>query len=109
MATILDVNDSNFESEVLQSQVPVVVKFYLSWSGPCRVLDYTVSKMANSYEGSVKFVKLDIEKNLYVSDRYRIMSVPALMKFENGERIARTREHAPITEVSIVADLNLYS
>ncbi|WP_428666177.1 thioredoxin family protein [Runella sp.] len=101
-----EVTDNNFEAEVLQSQVPVVVFFYMTWAGPCKVLNPIVLELENSHQGRVKFVKLDIEANVEVRSRYGVKSVPFLMKFENGEQQSQTRRQIS-GKFDIIHDLSL--
>ncbi|WP_438005631.1 thioredoxin [Sorangium sp. So ce321] len=78
--------DQNFESEVLQSSVPVLVDFTATWCGPCRALAPIVDKIADDFQGRVKVAKLDIDNAPDTTRKYGVRSVPTVMVFERGEK-----------------------
>jgi thioredoxin 1 len=80
-----DVTDQNFESEVINADVPTLVDFWAPWCGPCRMVAPIVEELAGEYEGRVKFVKLNTDENPAVSGRYGIRSIPTLLVFKDGE------------------------
>lgn len=82
---VISVNDGEFETEVLKSNVPVVVDFYADWCGPCYAIAPTIEALSHEFEGKVKFVKVDVDVNQEVASRYEIMSIPTIMMFENGK------------------------
>lgn len=84
MAEII-VTDSTFDQEVLKSETPVLVDFWATWCGPCRMLAPTVAKIAEEQEGKVKVVKVDVDECPETAVKYRISSIPTLMVFVNGE------------------------
>lgn len=79
------VTDGNFESEVLQSDVPVLVDFYADWCGPCKMIGPVVEQLAGEYEGKAKIVKLDVDANQATAQNYRVMSIPTLLVFKGGQ------------------------
>ncbi len=83
---VLEINDQNFEKEVVQSQTPVVVDFWAPWCGPCRMLAPVTEKLADTYTGKVKFCKINVDENPQTSTRYRIMSIPTLVFFKGGQQ-----------------------
>jgi thioredoxin 1 len=85
MANVLDVNDKNWESEVLNSEVPVLVDCWAPWCGPCRALAPTVDAVAAEMDGKVKVVKLNTDEAGPLAGRYGVMSIPVLMLFKGGQ------------------------
>ena len=83
------VNVNNFESEVLKAETPVLVDFWATWCGPCRMLAPTVSAIAEKYAGKVKVCKVDIDENIPLAEKYGIEVIPTLILFEKGEIKAR--------------------
>ena len=77
-------NADNFESEVLRSELPVLVDFWATWCGPCRMLAPTIAKIAEEKAGVVKVCKLDVDEVPTIAARYGISSIPTLMVFVNG-------------------------
>ena len=85
MANIPLVGDENFDQEVVQSELPVLVDFWAIWCGPCKMVEPSVEALAKEYEGKQKVVKMDVDKNPSVPARFRIRSIPTLLLFKNGE------------------------
>lgn len=84
-ATTVELTDSNFENEVLSSDVPVLVDFWAEWCGPCKKIGPVVDELADEYGGKLKVGKVNVDDNSEVSMKYQIRSIPALMIFKNGE------------------------
>lgn len=89
MAEPIEVNESNFQAEVLQSPIPVVVDFWATWCGPCRAIAPIVHEIANELEGTAKVVKLNVDESQDISIEYGVRSIPTLIFFKNGEEINR--------------------
>ena len=83
------VDDAGFEREVLQSDVPVVLDFWAEWCPPCRALAPTFEELAGRYAGAVKFLKLNVDENSGVPQRYGIKGIPTLIFFEGGQEAER--------------------
>ena len=81
---VIPVNETDFDSAVLRSDVPVFVDFYADWCGPCNMIAPTIEALSEEYDGKVKFVKINVDKNQQLAMRYDIMSIPTGMLFENG-------------------------
>jgi thioredoxin 1 len=89
MGNVLELNDSTFETEVVNASVPVLVDFWATWCGPCRKLGPVVDEIAETYEGKVKFVKVNVEESLETAKKYSISGLPSLLVFKNGEAVER--------------------
>jgi thioredoxin 1 len=89
-AGIIEINDGNFEDEVLRSSSPVVVDFWAPWCGPCRMIAPITEKLAKEYEGRVKFCKLNADENRQASEKYQVMSIPTLLFFRDGEAVGES-------------------
>ena len=83
-------NDSNFETEVLKYKGPVMVDFWATWCGPCRMLGPVVEEIAREYAGKVKVCKLNVDEGTDTSSKYRITSIPTIIFFKDGEVVGQT-------------------
>jgi thioredoxin 1 len=81
---IMDINDSNFEKEVLQSEKPVMVDFWAPWCGPCKAIGPVVETLAGDYDGKVKFAKCNVDDNPITPSKYGIKAIPTLIFFKGG-------------------------
>jgi len=81
---VIQVNENEFNSAVLQSNVPVFVDFYADWCGPCRIIAPTIESLSQEYEGKMKFVKINVDDNQDLAAKYDILSIPTSVLFTNG-------------------------
>lgn len=82
---IKNITDAEFEVEVLQSTVPVVVDFSAPWCGPCKTLMPILEELDSQYQGTVKFIKINIEENPLIAQKQNVRSIPTLQYYKNGE------------------------
>ncbi len=87
MASAVAVTDASFETDVLQSEVPVLVDFWAPWCGPCRMVAPVVDEIAEQYAGKLKVVKLNTDDNPNVASQFGIRSIPTLMIFKGGSKV----------------------
>jgi thioredoxin 1 len=83
--TILEFTDQNFETDVIQSELPVLVDFWAEWCQPCRMLTPTIEELANEYEGRLKVGKVDVDNNREVALKFGVMNIPTVFIFKGGE------------------------
>lgn len=81
----MHLTDDNFENEVLKSNVPVLIDFWATWCGPCRVIAPSIEELANEYGGKAKIAKLDVDNNQRTAMQYGIRSIPTILIFKNGQ------------------------
>lgn len=77
--------ESNFETEVLQSDIPVLVDFFAEWCGPCKMMAPVVEKMAEKYDGKMKIGKVNIDEEASIAQQYRVVSIPTFVMFKDGK------------------------
>jgi thioredoxin 1 len=100
------INEQNFNKEVLQSEMPVMVDFWAVWCGPCKVLGPIVAEIAKDYEGKVKVGKVNVDENNQLASQYGIMSIPTLKFFKSGKIVGELIGAAPKSTVE--AELKKY-
>ncbi|HVY67319.1 MAG TPA: thioredoxin [Patescibacteria group bacterium] len=91
----ITLNENNFDQEVLNSDLPVLVDFWAVWCGPCKVISPIVSELAEAYAGRVKIGKVNVDENNALAGRYGIMSIPTLKFFKGGKMVGEIIGAAP--------------
>ena len=89
MAKPKDVSDATFQTDVLESEVPVLVDFWAPWCGPCRMVAPIVEDLADEYDGKVRFFKLNTDENPRVATELGIRSIPTLLVFKDGAQVGQ--------------------
>ncbi|MEE8366709.1 MAG: thioredoxin [Thermoanaerobaculia bacterium] len=82
---ILTITDDNFEASVLKSDVPVLVDFWASWCGPCRMVAPLLEEIADEMAGKVKIAKLNVDEHQAIASKFQVSSIPTFILFKNGE------------------------
>lgn len=88
-ANTLELNDADFEADVLNADVPVLVDFWAEWCQPCRALGPTIDQLANDFAGKIKVGKLNIDTNNQTPVKYSVSAIPTVLLFHNGEVVER--------------------
>jgi thioredoxin 1 len=99
MGKALPLADSDFESEVTNSTVPVLVDFWATWCGPCQTMGPVVDNIAEEYEGRVKVMKMNVDQNALIPSKFGIRSIPTLVLFKDGQMVDRIVGAVPKTAV----------
>jgi len=92
---VLKISDASFESEVLKSELPVLVDFWAAWCSPCHQISPIIEKLAEDYAGRIKFCKLNVDENPLASGKFQVQSIPLLLFFKAGKVIEQSRGAVP--------------
>ena len=94
----------NFDTEVLASDIPVLVDFWAEWCGPCRMIAPAIEELAEEYEGRAKIGKINVDAESELAIRYHIDAIPALLIFKNGEVVETRKGLRPKAELAALLD-----
>ena len=101
---IIELSDSTFESEVVNSDVPVLVDFWAPWCGPCRAIAPIVEEISSSYEGKIKVGRMNVDENQSTTMKFGIRSIPTIIMFKGGEAVDQIIGAVPKGEIERVVD-----
>ncbi len=104
---IVNLTEKNFKDEVEQSTVPVLVDFWASWCGPCRMIAPIVDQLAEEFDEKVKVAKLNVDENSELAARYQVMSIPTLLLFRNGKIVNQMVGARPKAELVKMLQSNI--
>ncbi|HON92655.1 MAG TPA: thioredoxin [Sedimentisphaerales bacterium] len=104
----IEITDESFESEVLGSDIPVLVDYWAPWCGPCRMAAPVLEKIADEYEGRLKVCKVNIDDNRQIAMQYHIMSIPTMLLFKDGERVDQITGVTPNFESDLKRKIEPY-
>jgi thioredoxin 1 len=93
---IVIVDDASFEKEVLQSETPVLIDFWATWCGPCKLISKVVEKAAPEYKGNLKIVKIETDPNPVLVEKYEVYGLPTLMVFKDGQPVKGSKREGAI-------------
>ncbi|MDR1575233.1 MAG: thioredoxin [Treponema sp.] len=99
MSSGITISEVNFESEVLKSPVPVLIDFWASWCGPCRMIAPVLDQLAEEYTGRIKFGKVNVDEEIELAGRHGIVSIPTLILYKDGSVAARKTGAIPKYEI----------
>ena len=88
--SVINLNEKNFEEEVLKSEKTVLIDFWASWCGPCRMMSPVVDEIAGEMKDSVKVCKINIDEQQNLAVKYNVMSIPTFVVLKNGKEVGRT-------------------
>jgi len=95
MASVMVVNEENFQEEVLDSALPVLVDFWAPWCGYCTKLTPVFEDLAAEMGDKVKFVKINVDENRFIAQQHNVMSLPTMLFFKNGEQVEKLMGFMP--------------
>ena len=103
----IKITEQNFDTEVLQSAMPVVVDFWADWCGPCKMLGPTVETLAERYDGKARVGKINVDQDPELARHFGVMSIPTLIVFKNGEEVDRSVGALPKARLQALLEKHL--
>lgn len=89
MADIIEITTDNFEDEVIKSDMPVLVDFWAVWCGPCKMVSPLIDELADDFSGKAKVGKINVDEQMALAEKFKVMTIPTVMVFKNGEIVEK--------------------
>ena len=102
--SVITITKDNFESEVLKSPVPVLLDFWATWCGPCRMVSPIVDEIAEESDGSYKVGKINVDEQMELAMRFQVSSIPMLVVFKDGKAVAKSVGYRPKSEIAAMVE-----
>ncbi len=106
-AELIEVSDDSFQSEVIESDIPVLVDFWAEWCAPCRMIAPVIEKIAEENTGKLRVAKLNVDENQNIAAGMGVMSIPTLILFKDGEAVSRMVGFASKEQLQAQLDTHL--
>lgn len=97
--SVLNLTIENFEEEIMKSDVPVLIDFWASWCGPCRMMSPVVDEIANDMASNLKVCKVNVDEQGKIAEKYNVMSIPTFIVIKDGKEVSRTVGAMPKSEL----------
>ncbi|MCX8514545.1 MAG: thioredoxin TrxA [Burkholderiales bacterium] len=107
MSNIVHANDSSFDSDVMKSDLPVLVDFWAEWCGPCRMLSPILDDIAKEYSGKIKVVKVNVDESNQTAAHYGVRGIPTILLIKSGQVIGTKVGNLPKSQLTSFIDSNI--